>query len=197
MKKAGQRVDFWCLRTTRQIIQAVMTRPRLQRARGSFLSSQTSSLNQNMTGFRLKMRVGQIFCRGYGGSSPPGKIISKSKIIHVKFHTDDSRQRSGWRMDWTEVWTQGSKLLSNIDVCCCLTLMNVADPSEQNISLERLKILVFFGTKKYEKSKSITIKNRFMFFVKYVVSEWQGLVCIPEQENKTKKFKDIVPISCS
>ena len=37
------------------------------------------------------------------GSLPPGTIISKSNIIHVKFHTDDSRQRTGWRMDWTEV----------------------------------------------------------------------------------------------
>jgi len=27
---------------------------------------------------------------------------SKSNIMHVKFHTDDSGRRSGWRMEWTE-----------------------------------------------------------------------------------------------
>ena len=39
-----------------------------------------------------------------GSSLPPHSsgIRSKSNIIHVKFHTDGSEQRSGWRMAWTE-----------------------------------------------------------------------------------------------
>merc|ERR1719239_311044 len=40
----------------------------------------------------------------WGSSIPPHSpgIRSKSNIIHVKFHTDGSEQRSGWRMEWTE-----------------------------------------------------------------------------------------------
>merc|ERR1719341_1727686 len=33
---------------------------------------------------------------------PPPGIRSSSNIIHVKFHTDGSGQRTGWRMEWTE-----------------------------------------------------------------------------------------------
>ena len=33
---------------------------------------------------------------------PPPGIRSSSNIIYVKFHTDGSEQRSGWRMEWTE-----------------------------------------------------------------------------------------------
>ena len=52
---------------------------------------------------RIEDENGTDLLRRTWGSSPPGTIISKSNIIHVKFHTDDSRQRSGWRMEWTEV----------------------------------------------------------------------------------------------
>merc|ERR1712172_367301 len=40
----------------------------------------------------------------FGSSIPPHSPgwRSKSNIIHVKFHTDGSEQRSGWRMKWTE-----------------------------------------------------------------------------------------------
>merc|ERR1712192_379827 len=64
LKRACQRVEFWYRRTTRHVIQAIMTRPRsskLQRANTSVLSSQTSTLNQNMTGFRLWTHLGPIF----------------------------------------------------------------------------------------------------------------------------------------
>ena len=27
---------------------------------------------------------------------------SSSNMVHIKFHTDDSEQRTGWRLEWTE-----------------------------------------------------------------------------------------------
>ena len=36
------------------------------------------------------------------GSQPRLQGLSNSNIMHVKFHTDGSGQRTGWRMEWNE-----------------------------------------------------------------------------------------------
>ena len=41
--------------------------------------------------------------RGLGGSSLPSPGTSSSNIMHVKFHTDGDTQKTGWRLEWTEV----------------------------------------------------------------------------------------------
>ena len=37
-----------------------------------------------------------------GPLSLPRPIFSNSNIVHVKFHTDFSRQYTGWKLEWTE-----------------------------------------------------------------------------------------------
>ena len=39
----------------------------------------------------------------WGSSLPPPVTRSKSNIVHVKFHTDGVGQRTGWKLEWSEV----------------------------------------------------------------------------------------------
>merc|ERR1712192_193891 len=108
LKRACQRVEFWYRRTTRHVIQAIMTRPRsskLQRANTSVLSSQNFNTEHEYDWVQVVDPSGtHLSPKMFGSSIPPHSPgwRSKSNIIHVKFHTDSSEQRSGWRMAWTE-----------------------------------------------------------------------------------------------
>ena len=40
----------------------------------------------------------------WGNSVPEDIVIQDpNENVHVKFHTDGDRQRSGWRLEWTEL----------------------------------------------------------------------------------------------
>ena len=47
----------------------------------------------------------------YWGSSLPLPSTSHSNIVHVKFHTDGDTQRTGWRLEWSEVDSKNSFLI--------------------------------------------------------------------------------------
>jgi len=53
----------------------------------------------------------------WGRTVRPTPVTSNSNIMHVKFHTDSSEQRTGWRLEWTEVST-GTDLLATIPAEC-------------------------------------------------------------------------------
>ena len=39
----------------------------------------------------------------FSGSAIPDDIVSQSNVVDISFQPDTSVQKSGWRLEWTEV----------------------------------------------------------------------------------------------
>ena len=61
-----------------------------------------TNLTAKLGGTRLPAKI--------GGARLPIPGASNWNIVHVKFHTDGDRQRTGWRLEWSK---NGSLLLMN------------------------------------------------------------------------------------
>ena len=64
-----------------------------------------TNLTAKLGGTRLPAKI--------GGARLPIPGASNSNIVHVKFHTDGDRQRTGWRLEWSK---NGSLLLINQNI---------------------------------------------------------------------------------
>ena len=59
-------------------------------------------------GTDLTTKLSQHYEIGESKLPPPG--TSNSNIMHVKFHTDNSGRRTGWRLEWNEVDSKNDNL---------------------------------------------------------------------------------------